>query len=70
MKGQKWIEKGLNLGEKNERELNVRTKKKKNEHEKKKSLNFRTSLFNFIDHPILKTFARKAIGYWVKVILT
>lgn len=53
---------------KNERELNVRTKK--NEHEKKKSLNFRTSLFNFIDHPILKTFARKAIGYWMKVILT
>ena len=57
---------------KNERELNVRTKKKKKkkEREKKKNLNFKTSLFNIIDHPILKTFARKAIGYWMKVILT
>ena len=36
---------------------------KKSEREKKKKpLNFRTSLFNVIDHPILKTFARKAIG--------
>ena len=47
----------------NERELNVRTKKKKKKRTwKEKNLNFRTFIFNVIDHPILKTFARKAIG--------
>ena len=48
-------------------------KKKKKKKEKmnieKENLKFRTSLFDVID-PILKTFVRKVIRYWMSIYFT